>query len=158
MSTHGLDHCTAAPPRRLFRLPSSTRTSPVTFELYQNDGEREHRIRYSECSEEDEDEDEDVEEYEDYLSPTVLSNYAAPPHPGIHNTIVGGPASQRVGHVSIAGSLLAVAAVVWPPPSSPSLLGSSHTAAVSPSWEWDWPISPCLHSARLPRVRSWRRR
>ena len=80
MSTHGLDHFTAAPPRRLFRLPSSTRTSPVTFELYQNDGEREHRIRYSECSEEDEDEDEDVEEYEDYLSPTVLSNYAAPPH------------------------------------------------------------------------------
>tara|TARA_B100000795_G_scaffold199286_1_gene153120 strand:+ start:1337 stop:2275 length:939 start_codon:yes stop_codon:yes gene_type:complete len=52
-----------------------------TFELYQNDGERQRRIHYSEYLEEwSEDEDEDVEEYEDYLSPTVLSNYAAPPH------------------------------------------------------------------------------
>ena len=63
-------------------VPSSFKYEDLsfTFELYQNDGEREHRICYSECSEEDEDEDEAVEEYEDYLSPTVLSNYAAPPH------------------------------------------------------------------------------
>ena len=64
-------------------VPSSFKYEDLsfTFELYQNDGERRRRISYMEDWNEDQDEDEnETVEYEDYLSPTVLSNYAAPPH------------------------------------------------------------------------------
>ena len=65
-------------------VPSSFKYEDLsfTFELYQGDSERQHRISYMEDWNKDsrEDEEEVVEEYEDYLSPTVLSNYAAPPH------------------------------------------------------------------------------
>ena len=65
-------------------VPSSFKYEDLsfTFELYQQDSERQHRISCMEDWNKDfrENEDEEVEEYEDYLSPTVLSNYAAPPH------------------------------------------------------------------------------
>ena len=65
-------------------IPSSFKYEDLsfTFELYQQDSERQHRISCMEDWNKDsrEDEEEVVEEYEDYLSPTVLSNYAAPPH------------------------------------------------------------------------------
>ena len=67
-------------------VPSSFKYEDLsfTFELFQDDSERQKRIGIMEewnrdCGESDE-EFEEFEEYEDYLSPTVLSNYAAPPH------------------------------------------------------------------------------
>ena len=66
-------------------VPSSFKYEDLsfTFELFQDDSERQERIGYMKHWNEDcreDNPDEEFEEYEDYLSPTVLSNYAAPPH------------------------------------------------------------------------------
>ena len=66
-------------------VPSSFKYEDLsfTFELVQDDSERQERIGYMKHWNEDcreDNPDEEFEEYEDYLSPTVLSNYAAPPH------------------------------------------------------------------------------
>lgn len=66
-------------------VPSSFKYEDLsfTFELFQDDSERQLRIRIMDrirITAQRENPDEDFEKYEDCLSPTVLSNYAAPPH------------------------------------------------------------------------------
>ena len=54
-----------------------------TFELFQSDYERQNRVQFnndSEFSDCDDDDEEERQPYVDYLSPAVLSGYAAPPH------------------------------------------------------------------------------